>query len=55
MGGDMINFKRTHKSNRLMKVLTGLEIKQFNLLVALFENNLEIPFASIRKVNIKLG
>jgi hypothetical protein len=51
----MINFKRAKKSNRIMKALTGLKIKQFNLLIPLFAKYLTISFKNDRNVNINLG
>ncbi len=51
----MIKVKRAMKSNRLMKALTGLKIKQFNELVNKFEKNLKKTFAKARNVNLDLG
>src|SRR4030043_566946 len=51
----MINFKRVKKSNRIMKALTGLKIKQFYLLVPLFNKYLSISFKKDRDININLG
>jgi hypothetical protein len=53
--GIMIKVKKAMKSNRLMKAITGLKIKQFNGLVDKFEKNLKTTFAKTRKVNLDLG
>ncbi|GAH30828.1 unnamed protein product [marine sediment metagenome] len=55
MGGDMINIKRAMKSNRVLKALTGLKIKQFMMLAVLFELNLRESFEKYRNVSLDLG
>ena len=51
----MINIKRAMKSNRVMKALTGLKIKQFKMLAVLFELNLRESFEKHRNVSLDLG
>lgn len=51
----MINIKRAMKSNRMMKALTGMKIKEFNMLAVRFGVNLEKAFDKYRNVNLNLG
>ena len=51
----MINIKRAMKSNRVLKALTGLKIKQFRMLAVLFELNLRESFEKYRNVSLDLG
>ena len=51
----MINMRDALKSNRLMKALTGLKLKQFKLLVSTFEIQLKKTFKQQRGVNINKG
>ena len=51
----MFSFKRAMKSNRRMRALTGLNIKEFKKLVTKFGKYLEIIFLEKRKISIHLG
>jgi len=42
------------KSNRVLKALTGLKIKQFMMLAVLFEFNLRESFEKYRNVSLDL-
>lgn len=51
----MFSFKRAMESNRRMRALTGLNIKEFKKLVTKFGKYLEIIFLEKRKISIHLG
>ena len=51
----MINIKRAKRSDRIMKSLTGLTVKEFNGLIEKFSENITIIFREKRKVNPVLG
>jgi hypothetical protein len=51
----MIDIQKAMKSNRLMKALTGLKIKQFKILAVNFNVHLEKTFKKYRKVNLHQG
>lgn len=55
LGGGMINIKRAMKSNRIMKALTGLKIKEFKMLAVSFLICLIQSYSENRNVDINKG
>ena len=51
----MIDMTRVMRSDRLMKAITGLTVREFQGLIGSFATHLETTFIKIRKVNPTLG